>query len=118
MTYLQQFIQKSIEGGYDIWEFIARRYDYLKEDLARNVDWEDVLITDLDKRDLALLDPDFWKCAGKALGWGRPETEWTKCKGVQCLGFTQRWRTEMFNFIDHLADHKDTEEYFKNILTK
>jgi hypothetical protein len=53
----------------------------------------------------ALYDPLFWQALGKAEGWKGTEEE-------------PRWAEEWHSFIDHLAEGKDIELYFTNLLSK
>lgn len=92
MTYLQQFKQKSIEGGFDLHK--SQVFDSFGDNISEA---------------LHTRDPLFWQCAGKALGWPIEDGLTLRVEGY--LGHWHR-------FIDHIADHKDPEEYFKNILTK
>lgn len=60
--------------------------------------------------ELALLDPLFWQALGRALGWN-------KDKMFEADGLTLiTWRREWHKFIDHLAEGKDTESFFKELL--
>lgn len=57
-----------------------------------------------------LLDPLFWQCLGKAMGWGDltvSRDDWT----------TQpKWLYEWKNLVEHLAKNKDTESFFNELL--
>lgn len=75
-----------------------------------------------------LLDPEFWKCLGKSLGW-RKEGDYCK-SGDGCIQgqrFTHEglcsWEyhrdeylDQWHKFIDHLAKGKDPELFFKKLL--
>jgi hypothetical protein len=91
-----------------------------------------------------LLDPLFWQCLGKALGWGGERVlidekghpkEWMfdehcdKCGEIivdQEEGCPDRcesdnapipsWLYHWHRFIDHLAEGKNAEEFFSNLL--
>lgn len=89
---MEQAIKKAIEGG-----------------------WEPKQVWD--KCDSYLLDPFFWQALGKAEGWAKkPVYSWTYEFDNSKL--TQRWRVEWFNFIDHLAEGKHMDSFFKDLLTK
>ena len=53
------------------------------------------------------LDPQFWQSLGKALGWA---TQFDEDKG-----FNYQWKDYWHKFIDHLADGKDIESFFKDL---
>lgn len=52
--------------------------------------------------ELAVLDPEFWKCLGKAKGWDSPDGP--------------MWLFKQHRFIDHLAEGKESESFFQLIL--
>jgi hypothetical protein len=56
----------------------------------------------------ALLDPQFWRALGLALGW---------YAGVdkKCLIYEQWWRQPWHRFIDHLADGHTPEAFFARV---
>jgi len=49
--------------------------------------------------EVALLDPEFWKCLGKSEGWTYDE-----------------WLYRWHELIDHLAKEKDIDSFFNGIL--
>jgi len=53
-----------------------------------------------------LLEPLFWQCLGKSLGW--PEVDMRNPIDPAWL-----WRWHML--IDHLAEGKDIDDYFKGL---
>lgn len=88
---MKEAIEKAIEGGYD-----KEGLNYLPE--------------------VNFLDIDFWKCLGKALNW--KNLQWKKMYGDFVPGYqTKRWHYEWHRFIDHLAEGKDPEVFFKNLLS-
>lgn len=70
-----------------------------------------------------LLDPEFWQCLGKALGFEPkkvPETGriyLTSPYGYALDKQVNWWEYTMHRFIDHLAEGKDVDEFFKDLLT-
>ena len=61
---------------------------------------------------LALLDPEFWKCLGKNQGWD---------KGYYHFGDNtcdiemSSWQAQWHSFIDHLAEGKSPEDFFNSL---
>lgn len=53
------------------------------------------------------LDPLFWKCLGKALGQGDFKNDETG---------QGSWKFNWHRFIDHIAEGKDPELYWKEII--
>ena len=51
-----------------------------------------------------LLDNLFWQALGKAEGWGNQEE------------FHSIWKYHWHSFIDHLAEGKDIDSFFNNLL--
>jgi hypothetical protein len=88
-----------------------------------------------------LLDPEFWRALGKAMGWGGSATwvctdtcDWwcNDCKfglvkqtetplefrggvHVDCPK-SKLWLVNWHRFIDHLAEGKDAESFFNELL--
>jgi len=64
------------------------------------------------------LDPSFWQSLGKAMGWFEvtmkvdPPKE--KTLTIQKPNSTM-WKVHWHRFIDHLAEGKSPEDYFKNL---
>lgn len=52
------------------------------------------------------LNPEFWQALGNALGWPPNHTAY------------EGWKNRWHDFIDHLADGKDAESFFQELLTK
>lgn len=66
------------------------------------------------------LDPLFWQALGKSLGWanGGLERKWFHQSG-EVLSYQDKlpkWRWIWSRFIDHLAEGKDADDYFKELL--
>ena len=84
-------IQKAIEGGY--------------KNTSYHPDFENRL------EKLYFLDPLFWQSLGKSLGWGEI---------IHCDGYDKTYadctKCNWHRFIDHLAENKDPESFFKDLL--
>lgn len=102
---MKKVIEKAISVGWDdkdyafggdcsdeCWEFCAWKYD-------RKI----------------LLDPNFWKCLGKAEGW-EYEIDYEDGENVYYKSNKGDWQFYWHNFIDHLAENKPLEDYFKNLI--
>lgn len=65
-----------------------------------------------------LIDPKFWQALGKSLGWGE------KCKNCGSIAnglcqehkYIRDWKIPWHRFIDHLAEGKDVDEFFKDLI--
>ncbi len=64
------------------------------------------------------LDPLFWQALGKAEGWGKTETTEIVNYGLPAEDFLviDTWLYEWHNFIDHLAEGKDINSFFEELL--
>jgi hypothetical protein len=128
MTHTEQVIKKAEGTGYSA----PIRYVGKSE-------------SDDDHVSATFLDPLFWQSLGKALGWGQPidkrEHEWGKriclhcgvdtayqppkesgCNHAHypeacsvCSRNATTWRQHWHRFIDHLAEGKTAEEFFKGL---
>jgi hypothetical protein len=58
---------------------------------------------------MCFLDPLFWQALGKARGW-------TVCESGSIWQGVPKWRYWWHRFIDHLADGKDAESFFKSLV--
>ena len=88
---MENAIKKAIEGGYEP--------DKIK--MYGASEW----------RQLLLLDPDFWKCLGKALGWG-----YDFVRDPSEIYDQEQWKDEWHRFIDHLASGKSADSFFEELL--
>ena len=113
MNYIQQFIEASIKGG---WKNKMFGFD-----------------CEINTKDHFFIDPDFWECAGKTLGWFRKEKycptckikkEWRKiCK--QCGSYKyelveteETWQYHRHQFLcEHIPSGKSPDEFFKQFFT-
>ena len=86
-----------------------------------------------------LLDPDFWRCLGKAMGWGKEPQENGVCKHcsvkttiqppyesgcnhahypedcIICYENTENWKEKWHSLIDALSEGRSVEEFFDNL---
>ena len=98
MTYIEQAIKKAEEVGY----IVGINGEKTSPDKDGDVFyyWS---------KELILFDPDFWRTLGKALGW----TENFKESDGSVYN---EWIIKWHRFIDHLAEGKEEEEFFKELL--
>lgn len=122
---MREVITKAIQGGWkafgtvkdvgtmneESWRLV---YQYLEQDHT----WQEITS-----------DAEFWKCLGKAMGWRKDPSP---CDWCQVIGsgesnhFTDcpkknrpgdvmmHWH----RFIDHLAEEKDAESFFTNLIAE
>lgn len=65
----------------------------------------------------ALLDPLFWQCLGKAMGWEpNISKEEIERMHIAQLGVTPRWPIYWHNFISHLAEGRSADEFFNELI--
>ena len=128
MTHIEQAIKEAVEKG---WERPQKAFAYgadAMEDIWVVEDRDDLFqLEDIYVIQEALLDPAFWQALGKARGWqtscfhldesGRYEAyrHTAKC-GVSTA--KSYWELQWHRFIDHLAEGKDAESFFKGLPTK
>lgn len=126
MTYTQKAIERAIEGGY-INQAVALKTKY---EIDFKTATEAIAYQELFKLHLmqyALLDPLFWQALGKAEGWGNSchhiSLDGGKLRGwypyrhqAKCDIGKTKWEVEWHAFIDHLAEGKDAESFFKQLL--
>lgn len=124
---MKEAIQKAIEGGYELLGWEAHE-DQIKYDHNLSQEQKEVEMKRLNLFTIkqSALDPLFWQSLGKALGWKDYETCRYGCQwdfdGEGCshdLPPTVRspfWRWNWHRFIDHLAEGKEVEEFFNQLL--
>ena len=97
--------------------FVEDGYDFdIREDVVHfRFDEEE---SGWEKEDLAYpllnswLDPSFWRSLAKAMGWGDPDEIPTgEINNPICPAWLEKWH----RFIDHLAEGKTAEEFFKEL---
>jgi hypothetical protein len=99
---MNEAIKKAIEGGYK--DPRLKRDDTIRnpERAANNV-W-------YSSEAFVMLDPLFWQALGKAMGW---ESKVFICPGHKK---EEMWFYHWHRFIDHLAEGKDADSFFKELL--
>ena len=55
------------------------------------------------------LDPNFWRCLGKALGWGKDTYDYER-------GEDTDWKWHWHRFIDALSEGKTADDFFGELL--
>ena len=127
---MKNAIEKAIEGGYYNGKLRkgAIGWCYLNEEInsKSGIRYETVVTTPY-----MLLDPLFWQCLGKAMGWGKTEImmdDYTDHKFMGgTLGYSYQegggmgfesdeWRYNWHRFIDDIAEGGDVDKFFKNLL--
>jgi hypothetical protein len=58
------------------------------------------------------LDPLFWQCLGKAMGWEEVEMS----DPHRAVNGKAEWHNNWHRFIDHISESKDAESFFANLL--
>lgn len=112
---MENAIKRSIEGG---WKF--KGYKTLKVESTSmgngvyQIIFEDKAGEDynLVEQQVILLDPEFWKCLGRAEGWVNQRTR----NQIDQLEIVNRWEAEWHFFIDHLANKRNIDEFFNELL--
>jgi hypothetical protein len=134
---MEQAIKKAIEGGFDFKELLIElginpEYEVKvgkKYLIVRSFQGNEKQLCSFEK---LLLKPKFWQALGKAEGWksftskpvwleetsiahkfGFDEDE-GKHIGVQ--GLIPVWKENWHRFIDHLAEGKDIDNFFNELL--
>lgn len=102
---MKEAIQKAIEGGYRT---------YLKDNPVGLQTHGYVQHYGGVPVNTIFLDPLFWQALGKSLGWVKGEEYTGENYESSHEG---QWKTEWHRFIDHLAEGKDPEEFFKDLLS-
>lgn len=101
---MEKAIKKAIEGGFD-----AKNYP---------LNLDEKYMHDLNC--IILLDPLFWQALGEVEGWNHQSSyckhgNHKSCRSrVSCHCFCHKWHS----FIDHLAEGKDANSFFEQLLTK
>jgi len=136
---MEQAIKKAIEGGWSVQQsYYTRQVAFTKLksvneyhtvvelDFTTQVEDEigrlkDVPVTETYQTPKIFLDPLFWQCLGKALGWSdlpfwRYGETCKKCgENLGGIRYVQ-WQYIWHSFIDHLAEGGNIDGFFKNLL--
>jgi hypothetical protein len=119
---IENAIQKAIEGGYDFkgrirgenWDIYNGPYE---DDLTGKPCLMVVFGPERRTYSLAVLwiDPLFWQCLGKALGWGDESECPLACCGGICPINIPMWQSQWHRFISHLSGGGTIGSFFENI---
>lgn len=97
---MKNAIEKAIEGGYE--------HDLISGLLS---DFEKGIYANWNNYCVLLLDPLFWQALGKSLGWPK-----ISAYPRESDNEFETWKMTWLYFIDHLAEGKDPESFFTNLL--
>lgn len=126
---IQTAIEKAIEGGYlktqvgSLSYIDPEHYYRNREAHFRGNAVNEPFSIHIDS---LMVDPQFWQCLGKAMGWKDKVCEITgKVNGVGCgcangpdgcmSLFTTEWQYRWHRMIDHIADGGTIESYFEKL---
>ncbi len=103
-NHIEQAMKEAVEkGGYKAGFHICwiEKYEICYQNKEGGTD------TFVQSVESIFLDPLFWQALGKARGWDDNllRREYSRIA----------WRDAMHRFIDHLAEGKDAESFFKNL---
>lgn len=121
MTHIEQAIREAVENGWDENRAIVKSVDFR--------DGHEGMGTSMKSTDRAFLDPLFWQALGKARAWKQDDdiTQYVKDNGTYVKGHPilrqngekisrlGEWIHHWHRFIDHLAEGKDAESFFKDL---
>ena len=119
MTFTEKTIKKAMKGGWDLYDDVDVHMD---GDIYVSIKGTDML--EYIDSEVIFLDPNFWECLGKAMGWEGKficcvcEGNWTKeqgCENDANHPGQEIWIYKWHEFIDHLANRGIAEEFFKEL---
>lgn len=131
---MENAIQKAIEGGYG--DFLSLKninqfyvvFNRKETTTIEKNDVEEIVpITQSFAIEHILLDPLFWEALGKSLGWSNikytiPKFQRSAIPEDNRIGYKHEtrdiseWQFHWHRFIDHLAEGKDAESFFNELL--
>lgn len=123
---METAIKKAIEEGYYVKPLLGTRGKQRVESgkivtvAKKSADgWESTEYERLEDVNIhkLLLDPLFWQCLGKALGWNdysERRKMWAPESTSHLL--EDGWKHQWHRFIDHLAEGKHAESFFSNLV--
>ena len=120
MNYIQQAIEKSIEGGWKKGEKVIEALEFNEKMFESHPHIATITKSSLELE--SIINPLFWQSLGKALG--RCDVNdinplhkiENKVICVVCKRKDEWWRETWHRFIDHLSEDKDPEKFFKELL--
>lgn len=122
---IEKTIKKAMEGGFDLGKYgnDGRRYEFngffmpnnWKVEISTKITYSDERFKSDQSKNCNFWihitqitsDPSFWQSLGKAMGWDGN-------RGHD-LDLVIDWKYKWHKFIDHLAEEKTAEEYFKEL---
>ena len=123
MYYTQQAIEKSIEGGFEMWEADLGetgrctrcdkqlcRCQIKRELCTRKVEKNELIINDI------LMLPTFWNCLGIRLGWKNKVYYPYVASHPHLIEIQSEARWYFRYFCNHLWEGYTPEEFFEKIL--
>lgn len=113
---IEETIKKAIEGGYEPNGSDLQHYMLFNQHAH-------ISALNLVGYKVIFLDPLFWQSLGKAMGWrykayknGAWQTEDEDLDIMSDTPFRHpEWLYQWHKFIDHLAEGKDINSFFKNL---
>jgi hypothetical protein len=99
MEYIEKAIREAVENG---WNDVLYRVSYGSPDTWTH-------------SSALFLDPLFWQSLGKARGWNKPQ-EIEERRATHSRFTKKNWLFHWHRFIDHLAEGKTAESFFKDLL--
>ncbi len=118
---MEKAIKKAIEGGYtQQWELTHIGLEKGNE-IAHFKEYDgDGYFKHRKNVYAILLDPLFWQALGKQQGWDKMDEQmqrqYTKSGGGKIGVIMMRYVYHWHKFIDHLAEGKDIESFFAELL--
>lgn len=101
-------------------EWNPKKYNHRKLMHMTRKTWSNSVAASLSLGEI-MMDPLFWQALGKAEGW-KKEIRLGKCNHPDCDGSgcdmpgTGDWKYQWHKFIDHLAENKDIDSFFNDLL--
>jgi len=110
---MEQAIKKALDEGY-----APQGYCAWLEKYKDSGSYSEIENLNLYSISTFVLDPLFWQALGKAEGWkGKYEYTYHDSFGTGTPFEYPAWLRYWHSFIDHLADGKDIDSFFNNLLT-
>lgn len=111
---MEKAIKKAIEGGWKEGKQVKTvkyvTHDRINVCVGERSDPEEFL-----KPQEYLLDPDFWQYLGKAEGWPQKLPQPYQTGNGNWIDITW-WEYKWHEFIRHLADGGNVDDFFNNLL--
>ena len=104
---MKEAIEKAYGAGYN-----PEKFNYTfkwEEDMSGATE-----VYQIDPRKCQL-DPLFWQALGKSLGWEKADGVGGKYAQHPNERYAY-WKWQWHRFIDHLAEGKDPDEFFKSLI--